>query len=94
MTDLDQFLATASTITEDDSAELLGWEPVTCDFPSHEAEQIHREFQQLSQGPRPVKLVRGTNGRFTIWERQPEADRWPVKEFLSLKSRTRKQPKP
>lgn len=92
MTDLEKFLATASTITEDASAELLGWEPVTCDFHHHEAQEIHREFQQLSRGSRPIKLVRGANGRFTIWERQPLADWWPVEEFLNQKPRNRIKP--
>ncbi len=82
MADNDQFLATALNITEN-PVELIGWEPVTCDFNASEAIQIQREFQSLSQGARPVKLVLGSNGRYTIWERQPFADRWPVEEFLN-----------
>ena len=87
MDELEKFLESAVTHTDVVSVELLGWEPVTCDFHHHEARDIHREFQQLSKGLRPIKLVLGDNGKYTIWERQPYADRWPVKEFLNQKPR-------
>ena len=89
MTDLDQFLATAIHHSED-SLELLGWEPVTCDYHRNEADELHREFQKLQQGPQPVRLFFGANGCFQIWERQPVADWWPVQKLLNQTTKKRK----
>ena len=89
MTDLDKFLATAIHHSED-SLELLGWESVTSDYHRNEADELYQEFQKLKQGPQPIRLFFGTNGRYQIWERQPGADLWPVHEILNQTTKKRK----
>lgn len=95
MNEIERFIDGASQLTNEDSMDLIGWEPSTIEVDRSEAESLFQIYKQFRSNGTEVKLVRCENQKLSIWEKSPPhpdwpelKDLWPVEEH---RKRTRKR---